>query len=280
MKRAILLLIAVLASWGATRSQADEILIYKYSSTRPWAQYDCHRPIDDLLGPTPPVPKSTRAGTYTQTEYWIINKTTEEFQVINYYSYVDRGAKIKEYEAYPLDGLTREIEVDDFEGNPYTVQYPIFQYLQAGLPSKNQSNVCVTYGSHFFDPDTDENNDGNDDLFQSDEEGHFSGLGKPFTVATGMVINDVAPTLTGNYVYSELEELSGPTGIGFLSVYFESPSTHKLTLDVIATKNANTGAPLTPYGGGAPLTNGTSAYGLRVAELILEKLGYENVDAP
>ncbi len=272
--------LALAAILIAAPAQADQILVYKYSSSRPWAQYDCYRP-DVVSTPAAPViPKSMLAGTYTQTEYWIINRTTNELANVVYYTYVVSGATVKAYYSNPASPLVRSVDITDKDGNNATDSVPMLQYRLAGLPAANTFNVMLMFGDHQYDTSTDLNGDALTDSQYSDEEGHLFGLGKLYTVVTGIVFPKVATSLTGNYHYASAANWAGASSTYFRTLYFEGPTPQTLTLDAVLTKNANTGAPLIPYGGGAPVTNGTTAYGVRVAELVLEGLGYDNSTDP
>jgi hypothetical protein len=96
-----------------------------------------------------------------------------------------------------------------------------------------------------------------------------------------MVFQKVPTALTGPYIYSDRTDVTNGSADVFLrTLYFEAGTTQSLTLDTVSTKSANTGPDLIPYSGGAALSRSTLAYGARVAEIVLEKLGYDNGDDP
>ena len=254
----------------------DEILVYKYSSLRPWTQYDCYRPDIASTPALPVIPKNARVGTYTQTEFWVIDRATNMRQVVEYYSYVFNGATVKKYVPHNPAALTRTAY--NASSTPTTV--PSIRYLQ-GLAA-NTYNVSINRGGGDDGSATgDLNSDGFDDFFSFAEQSNLLGLGKPYTVVPGMVFQKVPTSLTGPYIYSDRTDVTnGSADIFLRTLYFEAGTTQSLTLDALSTKNANTGADLIPYSGGAALSKATLAYGVRVAEIVLEKLGYDNDDDP
>ncbi len=255
--------------------QADEILIYKYTSARPWTQYDCYHPDIASTPALPVIPLNARVGTYTQTEYWVFNKTQSTLQVVQYYSYVTNGATVKKYSVSAAEPLIRTA----YDDNSMAVTIPGVRYLPA--LAANTFNVSINLGDGSNSTSVDLNSDGFNDVRSFTEQGNLTGLGKVYTVAPGIVFQKVASSMTGPYIYSDRSDYtSGSADVHSRSVYFEAGATQSVTLDAVATKSANTGTGLIPYGGGPALEKSTTAYGVRVVELMLEKLGYDNDDPP
>lgn len=267
--------LAAVSSFGGA-APADEILIYKYTSARPWTQYDCYRPDIASTPALPVIPLNARVGTYSQTEYWVFNKTQNTLQPVQYYSYVTNGATVKKYEANSVITLTRTA----YDSNSIGSTVPGVRYLLAA--AANTYNVSINRGGGSSGANTgDINDDGFDDVSSFTEQSNMLGLGKAYTVAPGLVFQKVATVLSGPYIYSDRTDLtSGSADVHYRSLYFEAATTQSATLDAVSTKAANTGASLIPYGGGTPLQKSTIEYGVRVVELLLEKLGYDNAEAP
>ncbi|MDB6120893.1 MAG: hypothetical protein JWO08_4674, partial [Verrucomicrobiaceae bacterium] len=120
--------LAAISAHGGS-NVVPEILIYKYTSPRPWTQYDCYRPDAASTDATPVIPLNARVGTYTQTEYWVFDKTNNVLKPVQYYSYVVNGATVKKYEVGSTDTLTR-IAYDEADA-PVTV--PCVRYLPGAL---------------------------------------------------------------------------------------------------------------------------------------------------
>ena len=261
MKKALLCGIALLLSSVAPLI-ANNIVIYKFTSTRPWSEYTCFRP------DSTPIPQNTRAGTYTRTEYWIYDQTAQEVRVLQYYSYIEDGYTVKEYED---DG---SIDLSSAEG--------------ARAERLIKSNVangyfhCLSLGGNDFEED-DFNNDGNDDSYFEATELNAVGVAAPYTVVPkkgvvpATVFPKIAKTLSGFFVETSGYRLNTNSNIHQSTLYFATGSV-KLTLDAVNTQKANTGLPLTRIDDGAVLTAGTVEYGLRVVQLALEAIGYDNND--
>ncbi|MDB6139178.1 MAG: hypothetical protein JWO94_2250 [Verrucomicrobiaceae bacterium] len=255
---------------------ADQILIYKYSSARPWTQYDCFHPDIASTPALPVIPKTARVGTYTQTEYWAFNKTQNTLQVVEYYTLAINGASVKKYQVHPVISMSRTAY--DFNGVATTA--PGVRYLPA--VAANTFNVSVNRGGGDDGSSSgDVNGDGFDDVAGFTVQENLLGLGKAYTVAPGLVFQQVAASLQGPYSYSDRTDLTnGSAEIFSRSLYFETATTQSITLDAVSTKSANTGPDLIPYGGGTAVKKATLDYGVRLAELLLEKLGYDNADEP
>jgi len=240
--------------------QANEILVYKYSSPRSWTKRVCYLP-----NAIPPLPLNKTAGTYTQTEYWIIDKTANRVATIPYFTVIELGGKVKQFVSNPAQDITRTVNVFTSRTQVFADEsFGTLLYIPRNVA--NTVSVCLFTGDH----------DATDHI-----EGNFVGLGKPYTVAPGMVFQNVATTLTGNYMFvREFDELAQDNSVQSRYLLAEKQTTHTLTLDVLSTRNANLGTPLIPYGGGTPLTNGTLAYGQRLVELLLTGLGYDNTMPP
>lgn len=270
---------AALAGLGwlvAGAALGNDILVYKFASTRPWTQYDCYRP--DSTSPTaPPVPLTTVAGTYTLTEYWVIDQTASPalLQRVSYYSYVNNGVTLKQYLTYPKVKLYSVVSVSP--SDPHVL---LLQYLKAN--GSQSENACIRFGTQTVDTQTDLNGDGVADSQQVSDELNLSGSSKAYAVMPGLTLQHVATTLTGSYVSAKTTVTTNHSETTYLRRLAYENGTATLTLDPACTKNANTGPNLAPLGGGTgtTLTKATLDYGVRVAQTALESLGYDSFYGP
>lgn len=251
----------------ASPALSDEILIYKYSSARPWVEYTCLRPdAAESTAAAPIVPKNTLTGTYTATEYWIVNKTKKEYSKIYYQAKNFRGTVEKTY--------TWDEEPSPFtRTDDSTPETPVTVPTYHSLPAKaaNTYNISIHFGyrgAYSWMEGTG----------FTTEQGNLQGLGKPFPLTKTTFLQGVAPVLKGPYISSYRNEFSvmiGEEATPARTLYFEKSTTHTLTLDTKATQKANIGTALVPFGGGAPVTSGSIPYGIRVVGLQLEAIGYD-----
>lgn len=252
---------------AASSAQADEILIYKYSSSRPWVEYTCLRPDAVNTPAAPVVPKTTLSGTYTITEYWVVNKTKKEYSKVYYQARNSRGAVEKTYSwDYAPSPFTRTDA-----SSPTT---PVTVSTFHALPAKAANTYNISL--HFGHQNDYEGPDGTG--YFSTEQGNLQGLGKPFALSKTLALQGVAPALKGPYLSSYRDDTTiylGTDEVPVRTLYLEKPTTHTLTLDTKATQRANTGSALVPYGGGAAVPSGSIPHGIRVVGLLLEATGYD-----
>ena len=250
---------------------ADEILIYKYASTRPWTLYACLRP-DAVSAPAAPVvPKNTLSGTYTETQYWVVNQTAGEYTIVTYSASAYKGTVDKTY-YYSGEVIPFHRSAPSEDGETMS-EVPTISHLPAGRP--NLFNTAFQFGQIDGGPEEDGG------AYYVTEQGNLTGVSAPYTVAPGLTFQRVATSLKGPYIYSHrTDAVTGDTGALLRSIYLEKNCTHSLTLDAAATKKANTAGPLVPYGGGAAVSSGSLPHGLRVVGLQLEAIGYDFADSP
>lgn len=235
-----LLALALLCSHSA---RANDVVIYKYSSPRPWTQYEARDP--NLAGA---VPKTTLTGTYTITEYWVLDQTALTLQVVEYLTRYERGIAVKEYKVKPVTDLTT-----------LGIREP--RWIATNVA--NNFTLCMSSGS------TNAFASGSGDSSES----FLTGNAKPYTVSPGIVLPRVATLLSGDNVASEREELTDSgTGAVTNRRIFSETGTQTASLDKALTK--------TVYTTGTLVERATLAFGTRLVTANLERLGYDLITAP
>lgn len=222
---------------------ANDVVIYKYSSPRPWTQYEARDP--DLVGA---VPKTTLLGTYVATEYWVLDQTVLNLQVVEYFVHYERGIAVKEYTVRPVTDL-----------NALGIRKP--RWIASNLA--NVFTLCISSGA------TNPFTAGAGDSF----ENFLTGTAKSYTVAPGIVLPRVAVLLSGDHVASEREEMTDGVSSAVTNrrLLFES-GTQTASVDVALTKTLHTG--------GTPAERATLGFGVRLVIANLERLGYDLATAP
>jgi hypothetical protein len=258
-KHTLLFGVLLVGSLSQVQVVANEILIYKATSKRPWTETICHRPYSTAAA-TPPVPLAPRSGTYTQTEYWIYDKTAQKAVIINYTTAPYLGSTVKQY------SVSQEQDFSSTAG-----------FRAQRLIKSNVANGffhCLSDGSQ-FDGIIDLDGDGTDDESSDYYELNLAGAAKPFVVSPSLTFQGVATKLTGPWIYtSDDSYLTSTSDVKTRSLYRETATT-TLILDVAGTKLCNTGSSITPYAGGSSQTAGTLAYGVTKIENDLFRLGYD-----
>jgi hypothetical protein len=268
LHQAALATAAVLSFCGV--AQANDIVIYKHTDSRPWVQYTCIRPTStDPVNPA--VPQTNIVGKYTQTEWWIYDATASTMRKITFWSQPILGGKpSKRYEVGP----------EVVWGNAY-----------AGAAAASDTNVemfILTNKAGIFkhsmleaidsqDDVTDLDGDSNDDFQRLTQRQNLLGDAKLLKVSKAPVLNfpRIATTLSGDWRYTEDTQLLDVGGAALFRRQIMETGKPKLTLDLPKTKLANQGGPITAYYGGAAQSAGNSVYAIILLENELYKLGYD-----
>ena len=239
----LLSLLLPLALACAFSARANDVVIYKYSSPRPWIQYEARDP-----NVATAVPKTTLTGTYVATEYWVLDQTALTLQVVEYFVRYERGIAVKEYSVKPVTDLTT-----------LGIRKP--RWIATNVA--NNFTLCISSGA------TNAFASGSGDSF----ERFLTGNAKPYTVAPGIVLQRVATLLSGDNVASErVETTDSGTGAVTNRRLFSETGTQAASLDAALTKAIHTTGTL--------VERATSAFGTRSVIATLERLGYDLTTAP
>jgi hypothetical protein len=195
---------------GCFAVQANDVLVYRHTSPRPWSQYECANP-DGVSGS---VPKTKLTGTEVVKEYWVLDQTSMSLQVFRYYTTQYRGVAVKEFSVSAISDL-----------NKLGIRQP--RWIATNVAG--QFTLCIADGL------TNPLSAGFADSF----ERVMTGLAKPYTVAPGIVIPKVAVSLAGEHVASERSEALNLSTVTNRRLVFET-GTQALALDVALTKAVHT----------------------------------------
>jgi hypothetical protein len=272
MKHVSSLLAGVLTTlFTTTKLQADDILIYKASSARTWTAYASDNPKSTSLT-NPAIPKSTLLGKYTNTDWWIINRTNRTLQRINYFirPYVE-GAKEKAYVVYD----PRQIGDAAFNLGQTPDGSNITQMI---LKDKAANSFRYFFNDFYEFSSNTEDIDGDGELDATLEREHqtLTGSAKKLTISPTVFINQVPSTITGPWMYLEdTKYLNADDSIDFHKQLFEIGNT-TVRLDTAKTKSVMIGpGTITSYRGGPALSFGTQDYAVALIENELYKLGFD-----
>ncbi len=212
---------------GVMPADADEVLVYKLASARRWQQNTVYYPDS-----TNPQLRNSVAGTFKDTSYLVINRTTREMALIDYYQFVRDGGRYKVYEiergAYALWDKTFPAET--------SYEYQVVQAPKAGTQT-------VSFKSGF---QTIEATDLNDDSFQDEIESgelwFLRGGAGARRLSSLLTLNEVAGKLTGvKREFSTIEY--GPLGSSYGIDHYRGGGTQTATLDAPSTLAATNFVP-------------------------------------
>ena len=261
---ALLALAGVIALTGHV--SADEVLVYKVSASRKWKQ---NAELDPEAAQKPvaatPVGRRQVAGVVKDTSYLILNRTTKEVVVVDYFTRTSDGAKVKEY-------LVHNESYADWTGIFPSVEW---EALSVAAPS-GRTSFSLKSGGQIIDSD-DLNGDGETDAFQEGKLSYFVGAAGPRAFGATTLPN-VAASLRGvkreamDITYGPALDLIG-NKFPVARVIYSGAGSQSAVLDSRTTTTAlNTPPPAVPAG----LTVATTGYALFLVRQLLDKAGFED----
>lgn len=238
---------------------ADEVLVYKVSASRKWQQ-------DTALNPGQATESGRRqiAGVVKDTSYLILNRTTKEVVVVDYYTRVADGAKIKEY------------AVENQNYADWTGVFPSAEWeaLSVAAPGGRMS-LSLKSGKQESST-ADLNEDGETDAFEEGMLSYLIGTAGARSFGPTALAN-VAPSLRGSKRES-LDITYGPSldviagDFPLARVYYRGAGAQSAVLDTKTTTTALN----TPPPAGSGLTVATTGYALFLVRQLLDKAGFED----
>jgi|GEM_PF-6328283 len=262
--------LALLALAGAIaltdHVSADEVLVYKVSASRQWKQ-NAELDPEAAQKPVPASPIGRRqvAGVARDTSYLLLNLTTKEVVVVDYFTRTTDGARVKEY-------LVSNESFADWTGVFPSVEW---EALTVAAPSARTS-FSLKSGQQVIDSG-DLNRDGEADAFEEGKLSYFVGLAGPRAFGATTLPN-VAASLRGvkreamDITYGPALDLIG-NKFPVARVIYSAAGGQSAVLDTRTTTTAiNTTPPTVPAG----LTVATTGYALFLVRQILEKAGFED----
>ena len=239
---------------------ADEVLVYKVSSSRKWQQNAATNP-----GQATETGRRQVAGVFKDTSYLILNRTTKEVVRVDYFTRTFDGARVKEYlvanESYA--DWTGLFPADEWEA------------LSVAAPG-GKTSFSLKSGGQNSDSD-DLNDDGEIDAIEEGQLSYFVGLAGPRKFGANTLPN-VAALMKGAKRESR-DILYGPA-VDLIAEKFPVAQVHysaegKQTA-VLDTKTTTTALNTTPPMVTPPLTVATTHYALFLVRQLLEKAGFED----
>jgi hypothetical protein len=219
----------LVAVGGAFDAAADEILIYKVSAARRWQQDEAFFP--NRTTP-PPVLRNSNAGSFTDTSYLVLNRTSGEATTVDYYTAVRDGGKFKEY----------LISRDRFElWGPNFPANALWEYQTVAGTGTNVAAISLKQGAN-SDFSGDVNGDGQADATREGNLSFLLGSGGARVFGKGanaVTVQQVPAKLTGvkregrQVSYGPLEN---PQTYGFF--YYRGSGNQTATLDTKLTESA------------------------------------------
>lgn len=239
---------------GALPVNADEVLVYKVAAARRWQQDTAYYP-----NSANPQLRNSIVGTFKDTSYLILNRTTKEMAVVNYYQFVQDGGKFKVYQI-------ERGQYADWNGTfPAGTRYE-YQVVQA--PKAGTQVVSLKSGFQTNEA-SDFNDDGFSDTSTSGELLFLRGAGGPRKLSATLTLQEVGAKLAG--LKSEFETIEyGPAGTpdAYGTSYYRGSGKLTATLDAPTSLAAST------------LSSDATEGAIALVETALQKLGYDNLDAP
>jgi len=212
---------------GVIDAAADEILIYKVSAARRWQQNEAYLP----LSATPQL-RNANAGSFTDTSYLILNRTSGEAVSVNYYTVIRDGGRYKEY----------AVERDLFaQWGPSFPVDALWEYSAVAAPGNNAFTVSLKQGGS-SDFSGDFNGDGQADTTKEGYVSFLVGAAATRTFGRGVsavTVAQVPARLTG--VKREGKQISyGPleSPQAFGETYYRGAGGQTATLDAKLTESA------------------------------------------
>ncbi len=239
---------------GVLPATADEVLVYKVASARRWQQDTAYYP-----NSADPQLRNSIVGTFKDTSYLILNRTTKEMAVINYYQFVQDGGK---YKVYKIE----RGEYADWNGTfPVDTRYE-YQVVQA--PKANTQVVSLKSGFQTNEA-TDFNDDGFSDTSTSGEMLFLRGAGGARKLSSVITLQEVGSKLAGlKREFNTIEYGPAGTPAAYGTSYYRGGGNLTATLDASTTLAATT------------LPGDSTEGAITMVEDLLKKIGYDNIDAP
>lgn len=240
-------------------AQADDVLVYKLSANRAWRQ-------NVALNPGRPTESGRRqqAGVMRDTSYLVLNLTTRDVVLVDYYTRTVDGGRIKEFT------VTNEAYAD------WTGVFPTQPWEALMVAAPGQANKSFSLKKADQDSTSaDFNRDGEVDSSEAGSVSYLVGVASSRRLGTVTVPN-VAATMRGAKRVSE-EVVYGPAldvianRFPFARVFYRGNGAQTATLDTRLTTTALNTAPTDPA-----LTVATTAYAVSLVKGVLDRAGYED----
>lgn len=220
-------LLGAFAVGGVCDATADEILIYKVSASRRWQQNEAYLPLSSA-----PQLRNANAGSFKDTSYLILNRSSGEATTVNYYTEVRDGGRYQEY----------AVIKDRFEvWGPNFPADALWEYQSVKATGNNAFTISLKLGtSANFSGDL--NNDGQADAAKEGLVSFLVGVGGPRTFGKGVAavtVPQVPARLAGvkrEAQQTEFGPLESPQAFG--AVYYRGAGAQTATLDVKLTTEA------------------------------------------
>lgn len=238
---------------------AEEVLIYKVSASRKWQQ-------DTALNPGKGTETGRRqlAGVARDTSYLILNRTTKEVVLVDYYTRIADGAKIKEY------AVANQSYAD------WTGVFPSEEWeAQSVAALSGKTSLSLKTGKQEVGNE-DLNGDGELDAFEEGTLSYFVGPAGARSFGVTALAN-VAASLKGakrqsnDITYGPALDIIGGK-FPLARVFYRGAAAQGAVLDTRTTATALNTAP--------PATSGetvaTTSYALYLVRQLLDKGGYED----
>jgi hypothetical protein len=243
-------------------AKAEEVLVYKVSSSRNWQQNTEVNP-----GQATASGRRQVAGVARDTSYLILNRTTNEVVRIDYYTRTSDGARLKEFAVF-------EESAADWTGVFPAAEWEALQVAAVG--GKVSLSLKSGYQRFFTD---DDNRDGETDSFDEGFLSFFVGTGAPrrFGITT---LPNVAASLQGVKRQNILAEYGPALDIignkfPLARVYYRGSGAQRAVLDSRTTNSVLNVAP--PVGSGQTIA--TTDYAVFLVKALLDKAGFEDAAA-
>lgn len=204
---------------GALPAQSEEVLVYKLAAARRWQQDSAYYP--DSANPQL---RNSIAGTFNDTSYLVLNRTTKEMVMIDYYQFTEDGGRYRVYE------IERGTFADWNKTFPANTSYE-YQIVQA--PRSGTQTVSLKSGFQTIES-ADLNADGFPEDIASGELWFLRGGAGPRRLSAQLTLNQVAGRLTGvKREFSTTEY--GPLGSSYGIEHYRGGGTQTATLDAPST---------------------------------------------